>query len=177
MDFQEGTRAGIPHLRRTFWLQKSMDALRPKEGWKRDRHEAIHKDNGYSSEPPVAADEQTANLVGSLLEGQDDKPTKDKLHGFCVDIDMPCALIESSPGRYHLYVEKAIPWGKYLEVLKALADAGIIERGYYGASRERKASFLRKATYDKFFNGGKDRMDVVTQATIDLMKELEESRF
>lgn len=61
-------------------------------------------------------------------------------HALVLDIDHPCWLMPSTtPGHYHLYVD--VPGGidndKYLALLTALADAGVIEWGYASASAAR----------------------------------------
>lgn len=65
-------------------------------------------------------------------------------HRPVLDIDFPAALIPSTtPGHFHLYLDKPMPWGKYKALLKALADAGIIERGYLSASIGRQYTSVR----------------------------------
>jgi hypothetical protein len=72
-------------------------------------------------------------------------PGPENLHAPTLDIDLPCMLVESStPGHYHLYIDKAMPWEDYARLLNVLADVGIIERGYADASLRRGASFLRR---------------------------------
>lgn len=155
------TKVGMPRLSRTFWFQEDMDAIktsvRPRYG---------------RSEPKLVKSEQEANLVCSLLDTDFSKVDESR-HGFCVDIDLPCALIESSPGHYHLYIERDLPWDQYKKVLQALADAGIIEQGYYDASVTYAGTFLRKHIYDRFFSDtGKD-YEGLAAATREVLKEVE----
>lgn len=73
-----------------------------------------------------------ANVTTSMILGGKDT------HKVILDIDLPAKLIPSStPGHFHLYIDKAVPWEDYLDVLRALAKAGIIEQGYLGASEQR----------------------------------------
>jgi hypothetical protein len=66
------------------------------------------------------------------------------MHTVALDIDVPVRVLPSSSyGHYHLLIDVAMPWWKYRRLLKALAKAGIIERGYYRASVRRRATFLR----------------------------------
>ena len=59
----------------------------------------------------------------------------DGYHYPCIDIDIPVRLVPSStPGHSHLYVDEPITWGTYKRLLVALAEAGIVERGYLNAS-------------------------------------------
>lgn len=94
-------------------------------------------------DPPAG---KAPNLVGSKLdcpEGVDPR-SFDGLHAPCIDLDYPAYLIESStPGHFHLYLEKKVPWDKYKAVLRALADADLIEEGYYNASVKHGGSYLR----------------------------------
>lgn len=66
-------------------------------------------------------------------------------HWPVLDLDMPCILLDSStPGHHHLIIQQDIQWSKYLPLLKALYEAGIIEEGYYHASRKRGYSAIRR---------------------------------
>lgn len=85
-----------------------------------------------------------ANVVSSLIAPATGPVPTTRQHALLIDLDVPAYLVPSStPGHSHLYVDVAIPEGQYLALLKALADCGVIEAGYYAASRERKATFLR----------------------------------
>lgn len=82
--------------------------------------------------------EKEVNLVTSHVYGEAGQ------HAVCLDIDLPCELVPSrTPGHFHLYIEKAMPWHKYEALLRALAIAGIIEEGYAGASIAKGATCLR----------------------------------
>lgn len=86
---------------------------------------------------PVVDIEQ-ANTVSSQLALQ---PT---MHAPCLDIDWPCGLIESStPGHFHLYIDKPMTWAEYDKLLDVLVDVGIVEEGYRNASSQRGATHLR----------------------------------
>lgn len=74
----------------------------------------------------------------SFLGGSD-------LHMPALDLDFPCELRESSPGRFHLYLNRAITWEKYQLLLLAFYNAGLIEAGFYHSSIARGASYLRVA--------------------------------
>ena len=65
-------------------------------------------------------------------------------HKPVLDIDFPAHLQPSStPGHYHLYLDKELTWDKYQRLIVALADAGIIEDGYASASMARKYTATR----------------------------------
>jgi hypothetical protein len=60
------------------------------------------------------------------------------LHRPVLDIDFPAALIPSSTaGHFHLYLDKQLDELKYMKLLDALAEAGIIEQGYANVSEAR----------------------------------------
>ena len=65
-------------------------------------------------------------------------------HAPALDIDFEARLVPSStPGHYHLFLNKKMSWRKYKRLLRALHKAGIIEYGFYRASLERKQTNLR----------------------------------
>lgn len=87
----------------------------------------------------AAPDGVEPNLVTSLLD--------DGTHLPCLDIDFAARLVPSSTeGHYHLYLDgmNPLPWERYEALLKALADAGIVSRGYANHSIERKCTCLRR---------------------------------
>lgn len=80
---------------------------------------------------------------GNLISSEVDDGTG--LHMPVLDIDFAAELVPSrTPGHFHLYLDKPMTWGTYRNLLRALADAGVIEPGYASASIERGATFVRK---------------------------------
>lgn len=77
------------------------------------------------------------NLVSSLCT--------DGLHRPALDIDIPCELVPSStPDHWHLYFDTiALTWDDYVELLQALAKAGILEQRYVDVSIVRGQTLLR----------------------------------
>lgn len=66
------------------------------------------------------------------------------MHRPILDIDFPSALIPSTtPGHFHLYLDKEMPWDAYEELLQALGKAGILESGYVAASIARDYTSVR----------------------------------
>lgn len=60
------------------------------------------------------------------------------------DIDKNCALIPSSTnGNFHLVIEHEIPFDKYMAILHAFAEAGIVEWGYHDGTRKRGYAAIR----------------------------------
>jgi hypothetical protein len=83
------------------------------------------------------AEPTEANLITSRAldqEGTLDGTIKrwgEEIHRPLLDIDFEAALIpSSSPGKFHLYLDKPMPRSTYNALLRALADAGVIERGF-----------------------------------------------
>lgn len=95
------------------------------------RVEDFHADR-YTATIPRRAGLDSANIVTS--------ESASERHAHCpvIDLDFPCVLVGSStPGHFHLYMERRISWRAYRKVLKAMSDAGLVERGYYRASLAR----------------------------------------
>lgn len=91
-----------------------------------------------------------SNIVSSLWnQGYDPNDLSKRYkttHALVIDIDHPSWLVASStPGHFHLYVDVpgGIPWAQYHKLLTALADAGVVEQGYAGASIRRGHSDVR----------------------------------
>lgn len=83
-------------------------------------------------------EEGGGNLYSSQLQGQE-------YHCPTLDIDLECELHESStPGHFHLYIDKPMSWSMYSRLLDVLYEADIIQKGYYELSLARGATFLRK---------------------------------
>lgn len=85
---------------------------------------------------------EDANIIGS--QSSLDQGARRDWHYPVLDIDFQAYLLPSkTPGHFHLYLEKAVPHDAYMALMKALADAQIIQRGYYEASKNQKQSFVR----------------------------------
>ena len=82
-----------------------------------------------------------------FTEGPDDDldfKNVDPFHTPVLDIDFPAALVPSStPGKYHLYLDMPMPWEKYVKLLDVMAEVGILEPGYVGASKARGFTAVR----------------------------------
>lgn len=98
---------------------------------------------GQSSQQPHAADREVApvdeaHVVSSLRT--------DGRHAIVLDIDHDSWLVKSStPGHYHLYIDvpDGIPVPEWFTLMRALANAGVIEDGYMRASLDRGHSDVR----------------------------------
>lgn len=66
-------------------------------------------------------------------------------HAPTLDMDVYCELIESTtPGHFHLYIDKPMTWDVYSDLLVAMHNAGLLQKGFVELSLARGASFLRK---------------------------------
>lgn len=84
-----------------------------------------------------------ANLISSIDRTQDVEGVV--MHRPTLDIDMDCSLFRSStPGHWHLLIEKPMPYRDYLKLLKVLVEVGIVEAGFANSAIRRGATFVRK---------------------------------
>lgn len=123
--------------------QRSADVLFGKEGsseltaanaaQKVREDKPLDQANSISSEI-VRADADTWNI---------DSDQRGK-HIPVLDLDFDAALIPSStPGHFHLILDRPMSWTNYEKLLTVLGEVGILEPGFVGASRRRKASWIR----------------------------------
>lgn len=110
--------------------------------WRADLGSAErHYNDGWLSDSMINQEREPAtpddaNLVSSL--------TASGRHMPAIDIDLPVRVVESSTkGHFHLFIDKEIDTEHYWQILRALYEAGIVERGFYELSVARGASFLR----------------------------------
>ena len=67
------------------------------------------------------------------------------LHMPCLDLDFDCELYESrTPGHYHLYLNKQIPWVSYVRLLEALKECGLVQPGWVEQAMRNGHTTLRK---------------------------------
>ena len=90
---------------------------------------------------------EEAHVTTSMVAGSD-------MHKVVLDIDMPAVLLDSStPGHHHLYIDHEMTWENYKRLLHVLADVGLLEPGYVGASETRKHTALRLPWVRKDMDG------------------------
>lgn len=101
--------------------------------------EEFHSDRP-DLKPRVVESLEEANLVDSRIPGKPD------LHRPIFDLDgLNATLVPSStPGNSHLYLDKEVPFDKFLKVLEAMAEAGLVQWGFYRLTKLRGAAFARK---------------------------------
>lgn len=133
-------------------------------GWLARRKTAfleIIKDgyNGYrdtDGDPVDNLDYESANLVSSEINPgsactsfadflETDSYSGETVHQPVLDLDFPAHLEPSTTeGHFHLYLNKNVPWSKYVVMLGALEYAGILEPGFARLAILRGASYVRK---------------------------------
>lgn len=87
--------------------------------------------------PGFRTSEREANLVSSA--------TSHGTHLPAIDIDFPVRAVPSTtPGHFHLYIDKELTPGQYDLLLTTLRDIGIIEPGFYNAWKARGMTMVRK---------------------------------
>jgi hypothetical protein len=92
---------------------------------------------------PVDANVVSSNYLNP--EGDTHRPV--------LDIDFPAKLIPSStPGHFHLYLDRSMPWADYEKFLRVCGEVGILEPGYVSVSVERKHTAVRVPWLKKGMN-------------------------
>lgn len=92
------------------------------------------------------------NRCGLLTETRfrDDLPSMPRIFGRLdpmppLPIDATLTLVPStSPGHFHLYIEKELRWDDYLRLLKAFVKAGLVEKAYCRSAARRGMTMLVK---------------------------------
>lgn len=93
---------------------------------------------GPRSKMKHVSDIDDANVISSLVA------KSKEVHRPVLDIDMPMVLHESStPGHFHLMIDHFMAWEDYERLLRALANAGIIEQRYLEQCIRHKESCVR----------------------------------
>lgn len=92
--------------------------------------------NDWDEEIRTPAHMSDSDVITSLLPNGN--------HMAVLDIDIPHSLIPSSTeGHSHLYLDVEMSWRKYKRLLRALARAGVVEKGYVTASIKRGHTDVR----------------------------------
>jgi len=91
----------------------------------------------YTPGHELSDDISKADVITSEVRGEG-------THRPVLDLDFHAQLIPSStPGHFHLYLDKEMTWEAYERLLKALGRAGILEEGYVAASIARGYTSVR----------------------------------
>lgn len=119
-------------MNRTYWKCATLDtALTDEQG-------GTFAARLTETERYEAATPEEANLIGSRLGVSG-------LHAPVLDLDFPARLVPSTTeGHFHLYLDVAMTWRTYHDLLLALGRAGVLEPNYVAASLARRQTFVRK---------------------------------
>lgn len=94
-----------------------------------------YEDFGKTDVKPVSLPE--ANVVTSRVG-------LGRTHKVAIDLDMDAVLIPTStPGHHHLIIDHELTWNAYVKLLKALAEAGLVQQGFVHAAELRGYTQLR----------------------------------
>lgn len=119
------------------------DHERPFPGNKTRYSEVLGGEYNGAHDEKALADLSRANLLTSELD-LPNVPGIPAFHRPVLDLDMECTLVPSStPGKFHLYINRAMPWPQYAALLTALGEALILEPGYVSACLNRGYSAVR----------------------------------
>jgi hypothetical protein len=122
-------------------------------------------------EPVASVD--AANAITSRTKASLMAPAG--VHKAVLDIDFPATLIPSStPGHYHLYIDKEMSWEAYTGLLRAMFFAGLLQEGYVTTSIERGYSAVRLPWIKKDGTQSLVPSEPVRKPVEDLRKELAE---
>lgn len=100
-----------------------------------------HYDPATEQREPVTdlghANAVTSRTVASLLSST-------PVHKPVLDIDFPAKLVPSStPGHFHLYLDREISWESYRKLLEVLGEIGLLQSGYVESAVSRGYSAVR----------------------------------
>ncbi|WGM21837.1 hypothetical protein QEH68_06595 [Paenarthrobacter sp. OM7] len=146
------TREELPEFARNHQLGKLAVRTEPvynKDGDLTDEElKHLASEGDYDADTEFVDEPDDAEVVLSLT-GQKIGDTV-PLHRPVFDVDFPVSAIPSStPGHFHLYLDKELTWLQYRRLLEALNFAGIIEGGYLQASVARGFTSVRMPSVKK----------------------------
>lgn len=100
-------------------------------------HVEFDVDSGYTADEVPVEEIHRANIVTSKIAGT-------AWHKPVLDIDLPVTVIPSStPGHFHLVIDRWMSWPRYARLLQELALAGVLQTGYVNASLSRGHTAIR----------------------------------
>jgi len=98
----------------------------------------------YETERSLTAELSDAtNVITSVVRSTPFDPPG-HMHNVVLDLDLPATLLPSStPGHFHLFIERPMTWETYLNLIDAMVAAGLVEPGYRDASVTRGHTAVR----------------------------------
>lgn len=64
-------------------------------------------------------------------------------HNLILDIDYPVTVVESSPGKSHLYIDHAMEWEDIIAIMAVMVKAGLVQKGYMFTSIQQGYTSVR----------------------------------
>lgn len=90
----------------------------------------------HSRAAPDENSTDKANLISSEVQNG--------MHMPVIDCDFGIQAVPSStPGHYHLYIDRELTWPQYRALLDGLYKAGLIQEGWYENALKDKRSYVR----------------------------------
>lgn len=108
------------------------------------RTDLLSYDQAFDSRPAESVKERDATVDEANIITSIDGESFGMYHRPVIDIDFESALVPSStPGHYHLYIDKLIPSQDYFDLLDALAKVELVQPAVAKYARERGYSAVR----------------------------------
>lgn len=115
--------------RRKIYFQRSLDDYTKERPRYRD-------DAHMASSPQETDDPDRANLIASEV--------RPGVHMPVIDCDYGIQTVASTtPGHYHLYIDKELTWEQYKALLDGFYAAGLIEKAWYQHALRHQRSYVR----------------------------------
>lgn len=122
-------------------------------------------ETGFFEIPRLPADHENATAVTSELP--------DGKHMPVIDIDLECMLVPSTEaGHFHLYINQAMEWEKFVAMLEAMQAAGVIGPGYLRYTKKRGFATVRYPGVTK--HNERDRIEAGLTPTERELREMQQ---
>lgn len=109
--------------------------------WLAEGLDSPNRPEGYVVDAKPVDEAEKANLIASKMDDGRHLPT--------LDVDWPARVVETSPGKSHLFIDVPMSWESYLELLEVMTRVGILEAGWVEASKREGATVVRLRPYEK----------------------------
>lgn len=117
----------VPHVgERQLWVADGLDKI----------------DVDYSLPAVPARSAERANLIASATD-------EHNVHLPILDVDHSCRLVESSPGKFHLFIDVPMTWDAYCRLLDVMTEVGVLEANWVEACKRDGATMVRLRPEEK----------------------------
>lgn len=103
----------------------------------------------------LVASGSMADAAASVIRSRDGipgfrAPGSDATPDSAFHLRVPARLVPSrTAGHFHLYLETEMDWPEYLALMRAMVDAGLLEKEWVDMNERRKMAMLRKPEREK----------------------------